>query len=143
MPAPTDFPARGKVLSSDGQHIIFAPSNTNYQLQLKGAYSGPVGAGHAPVYLLIRATGRKLLTVASGGNFVAPIFGTPKTFQGRVKYADETQVVIHAGVPVIVKFPANEDALDLANGSVTVGQMLNAIVFPGAFFELVGEPAIV
>jgi hypothetical protein len=139
MASPADFPARGKVIRVEGDHIVFAPVNTNYEMHLKGSYDGPLGV---PVLLLIRAEGRKLMTVPSGGNFVAPIFGTPKTFQGRVRYADESQVVIHAGVPVVVKLPAAEDALDLANGSVTVGQMLNAIVLAGASFEVVKSPAM-
>lgn len=140
MAAATDFLARGKVLRNDGDRIVFSPAGTNYELHLMGSYSGPL---NVPVSLRIRAKGRKLMTVPSGGNFVAPIMGTPRTFQGRIRFADETQVVVHAGVPVVIELPAEEEALDLAEGAVTVGEMLNAIVHPGASFEYVPEAAAV
>ena len=136
MAAATDFVAKGKVLRADGNRVVFAPAGTNYELHLEGSYDGPL---NVPVSARIRAKGRKLMTVPSGGNFVAPIQGTPRTFQGRVRYADESQVVIHAGVPVLIELPTEEDALDLADGAVTVGEMLNAIVYPGVSFELVPE----
>lgn len=133
MASPADFPAKGKIIRIEGDSVVFVPSNTNYELLLKGTYAGPL---NTLVYLQIRAVGRKLLTVPSGGNFIAPIFGPPKTIQGRVKYADATQVVIQAGAPITVALPTADSAIDLNNGSVTVGQMLNAIVLAGATFEL-------
>lgn len=125
------------MLRVEGDHIVFNPSGTNYELLLKGTWSGPSPVGGGPVTLIIRAQGRKLLTVPSGGNFVAPIFGPPKTVQGRVRFVDGTTVVVHAGVPVVVKLPGEESAIDLNNGQITVGQMVNVIVLPGATFEVV------
>lgn len=143
MPSPTDFPAKGRVLRVEGDVVVFCPANTKYEMHLRpvgGSYSGPV---NQPVSLLIRAVGRKLLTVPSGGNFVAPIFGPPKTIQGRVKFVDATHAVIHAGVTVIVALPGEDSSIDLNNGSITVGQMLNAIVLAGATCELVPTLAAV
>lgn len=133
MASASDFPAKGKVIRTTSDGIVFVPSGTNYELHLKGAYTGELDT---PVQILIQAHGRKLLTVPAGGAFVSPIFGPPKTIQGRVRYADNSSVVIHGGVPVIVKLPANEDGIDLNNGQITVGQMANVIVMPGASFEV-------
>ena len=57
------------------------------------------------VHALIRGSGRKVWTVPSGGNFITPIMGPPKIVQGRVKYADEKQLVIQAGANVIIDLP--------------------------------------
>jgi hypothetical protein len=132
-PQPTDFPAKGKITRTTADGVVFIPAGTNYELHLKGDYRGELDV---PVEIFIRAQGRKLLTVPAGGNFVAPIFGPPKTIQGRVRYVDNTQAVIHGGVPIIVKLPGAEDGIDLNNGQITVGQMANVIVMPGASFEV-------
>ena len=74
MPTSTDFPARGKVIRVDDSFVIFVPSNTNYEIKLStpSRYDGPV---NSLIEGVVKASARKLWTVASGGNFVAPIFG--------------------------------------------------------------------
>jgi len=139
MPAPTDFPAHGKVISIDGSKLVFIPSNTSYQLQLEGTYSGAL---NTPIQAYVRCVARKVLTAPSGGNFVEPIFGRPRTIQGRVRYADNKEIVIQAGVPIIVELPTNDINIDLDDGPITVGNTVNIMVFPGARFELAREPAI-
>jgi len=132
----TEFPARGKVSRVTGSQVVFCPSNTNYELQLDVA---PEHLKLIPVGLLvegvIRATGRKLLSVPAGGNFIAPIFGPPKTIQGRVRTLDERTLVVQAGTSVVVDLPEQDNALDLNNGTVGVGSFVNVIVLPGATFE--------
>ena len=81
-------------------------------------------------------TARKVWTVPSGGNFIAPIFGPPKTIQGRVKWLDEKTLVVHAGTSFLVELPASDQALDLANGPIEVGAMVNVTASPGATAEL-------
>src|SRR5882724_7906185 len=102
MSSSSEFPARGKIIRVDQDAVIFAPSKTTYELKLAapGGYSGPV---NSLVDIFIRGTGRKLWTVASGGNFITPIQGPPRIAQGRVKYMDEKIMVVQAGVPVIVE----------------------------------------
>lgn len=134
----TGFLARGKVLRTLGDQIVFNPTGTNYELHLVGPYTGPL---HVPVSLRIFARGRKLLTVPSGGNFVTPIMGPPRIFQGRVRFADDRVIGLHAGVNVLIELPADEDAVDLAMGPITVGGLLNATVYPGVRFDYVPETA--
>ncbi len=135
MPSSTDFPARGKVIRVDDSAVVFVPSNSNYELKLvtAGKYDGPVGV---VIEAIIQATARKLWTIGSGGNFVAPIFGPPRIVQGRIKYLDQTTMVVQAGVPVGIKLPSAESAFDLSNGPLSVGSLVNATVLPGTAFQL-------
>jgi hypothetical protein len=129
-----DYPAKGKVIEIRGSLIVFQPANTTYHLHLAGpAYAGPL---NTPVELLIRANARKLWTVPSGGNFIAPITGTPRTIQGRVRYIEGQTIVVQAGVPVAITLPANESGVDLNNGALGVASMINAMVMPGVSYEL-------
>lgn len=136
----TGFLARGKVIARHPDHIVFTPTGTNYEMHLEGNYDGPL---QVPVSLRILARGRKLLTVPSGGNFVTPIYGPPRIFQGRVRFATDRVVGLHAGVPVLVELPAEEEAVDLAEGPITIGGLLNATVYPGVRFEYVPAPVAV
>lgn len=127
--------AKGKVVRKDGATIVFQPAGTSYELHVSpagGAYNGPVDT---PVFATIRVNARKVYSVPSGGNFVQPIFGQPRVIQGRVKHIEGNQVVIHAGVAIHVTLPAEDSAIDLANGGIAVGQMINVIALPGATAE--------
>jgi hypothetical protein len=139
MPSLADFTARGKVIAVNDGSVVFQPKDTNYELQFvtKGRYDGPV---NVPINARVRATVRKLLTVPSGGAFLAPIFGPPKTVQGRVRHVEDGAIVVQAGMAFILDLPAADHQLDLNNGPITVGHMVNAIVLPGASFELAGAP---
>jgi hypothetical protein len=87
---------------------------------------------------VIRATARKAYTVPSGGNFVSPIYGPPRTIQGRVRAVEGNTVVIQAGAPIYVEMPAEATAVELWRGPITAGALVNVVVMPGASFELVG-----
>lgn len=139
MPSLADFAARGKVIRVNDDSVVFQPKDTNYELQLAtaGRYDGPV---NVPVSARVRATVRKLLTVPSGGAFISPIFGPPRIVQGRVRHVEESAIVVQAGLAVVLELPAADHQLDLNNGPITVGKMVNAIVLPGATFELVDSP---
>jgi hypothetical protein len=139
MPSVTDFVARGKVTKVTGGTVVFAPTGTNYELHLVTGkdFPGPIGV---PVEGWIKVHARKMLTVPSGGNFIAPIFGPPKTIQGRVKFVDDKNLVIHAGTNIIIELPGENSAIDLNDGQIAVGRMVNAIVFAGATFELAPAP---
>ena len=134
-PVPTDHSARGKVRPNpNGQGVIFSPTGTSYELYLATAapYAGPV---NRPVLGTINLAARKLYTVPSGGNFIAPILGTPRTVQGRVVALTETHAIIHAGVNVRAKLPTADGAMDFANGPLEVGARVNIIALPGAHYE--------
>jgi hypothetical protein len=135
MPSPTDFPARGKVIAVQPDRVTFAPQNTNYEFHLEtggAAYGGPA---NVPVNALIRVVARKLWTVPSGGNFVSPIFGPPRTIQGRVRYASETELVVQAGTNFVVALPKEMDQYDLTSGDIAVGALVNVVAMPGARIE--------
>jgi len=139
MPEATDFPAIGKVLSKDDTSVVFNPQNTNYELKLETAnYDGPIGQR---IEAFIILTARKVYTVPSGGNFIAPIFGPPRIVQGRVKYLDEKEMVVQAGTSVIVQLPVNENAYDLASGDLMVASLVNVVALPGAKFALAAVAA--
>jgi hypothetical protein len=135
MSTSTDFPARGKVIRVEDAHVIFSPANTNYEIKLttSGRYDGPV---NVLIDGYVKAAARKVLTVPSGGNFVTPIFGPTRIVQGRIKYLDQTTIVVQAGLPVIVTLPAADSAYDLTSGQLAVGVLVNATILPGASFQL-------
>ena len=129
--------ARGRVVEAKDGTVVFAPANTNYEMRLACPnYAGPVGS-----YIegLVRVKGRKVLTVPSGGNFISPIFGTPRIIQGRVRALDPQSVVVQAGAPVLVDLPGDDSAFDLTNGPISVGSLVNVTALPGAAFEWAGK----
>lgn len=129
------FPARGKVVELKSDVIKFSPAGTNYELHLAApGYAGPL---KSPVEGVIRVNARKAYTVPSGGNFISPIYGPPRTIQGRVRSIDGNVIVVHAGTSITVQLPAESSAVELANGAISVGAMVNVVALPGATFELV------
>jgi hypothetical protein len=133
------FLARGKVIEAKDCIVVFQPCDTNYQIHLQTArpYTGPVGQ---LIDARIRAKARKVYTVPSGGGFISPIFGSPRTLQGRALHVDDRQIIIRAGVPISVELPQPETAVDLSEGPIAVGAMINVAAFPGTSFELVLSP---
>jgi hypothetical protein len=132
MASPNDYPARGRVKRIDGDSVVFIPTGTNYELHLnggEGTFSGPIDK---PIDAVIRVTARKIWTVPSGGNFIQPIFGSPRIIQGRVKWLDDRRMVVSAGTNFLVELPPSEEAVALANGAVEVGSMVNVTALPGA-----------
>jgi len=137
-----EFPARGKLIEVNGTTAVFQPAGTNYQIHLNlPENKASIVAGDQPIELLIRVRARKVWTVPSGGNFIAPIFGPPKIIQGRVKWLDERTLFVHAGTNFIVELPGSDQALDLANGPIGVGTMVNVTAMPGATMELMSGKA--
>ena len=134
MPSATDFAARGKVTRVVDGKFSFRPAGTAYDLHLTGE---PKSAALGNIVsVLVRLKARKVYTVPSGGNFVSPIFGPPKILQGRVKFVGEHEIVLHAGFPVVVELPGQDAAMDLNNGSIAVGSLVNVVAMSGATGEL-------
>jgi hypothetical protein len=133
-PALETIPARGKITAVAGGIVKFAPSNTNYVLHLAAPdVDGPLNSLIGGV---VRVVARKIYTVSSGGNFISPIFGPPRTIQGRVRALDGRSMLVQAGTPVHVELPAEASAVELANGPIRVGSLVNVVALPGATFEL-------
>jgi len=134
MPLNTDFPSRGHVIEVADQHVVFAPNGfrCRLQLQTRSRYAGPL---NVPVNAIVHGVARQLWTIAAGGNFIAPIFGSPRTVQGRVKFISDSEVVVQAGLPIVLQLPQSDMAIDLTNGQMAVGVMINAMVMPGMEFH--------
>ncbi|WP_428936955.1 hypothetical protein [Fontivita pretiosa] len=133
--------ARGIISEVRDSIVVFEPSGTNYRLHLKVADNPgrrPV-ASERPVRGIIRVQARKLWTVPSGGNFIVPIFGPPRTIQGRVKAVEQGTLVVHAGTTFVVEMPKEDWAIDLTHGPIQVGAIVNVAALPGATFELAGS----
>jgi hypothetical protein len=140
--APQNAITRGKVIAVKDRIVVFVPRGTNYQLHVQTStqYTGPL---NAPVDAVIRGTGRKVWSVPSGGNFVAPIVGSPRIAQGRVKQVTDLQVVVHAGPSFLIDLPPVDSAIDLPSGPIAAGAMVNVTLLPGVTFELAGSKAAV
>ena len=134
MTTTTEITAAGKIIATRNGMVVFRPTGTNYELYL--AFRGDVGPLNVPVKAVIRAVARKIWTVPSGGNFIAPILGTPRTIQGRVRALDQGSMVVQAGTPIVVEFPTDDSAFDLANGGIRVGSMVNVVAQPGARIQI-------
>jgi hypothetical protein len=89
-----------------------------------------------PIKAAIRVVARKIWTVPSGGNFIAPILGTPRTIQGRVRSLNQGSMLVQAGTIILVEFPTDDSAFDLANGGISVGAMVNVVAQPGARIQI-------
>jgi hypothetical protein len=138
MATATEMLARGKVMKVADGKIVFQPQNTNYEMYLQPSrpYSGPMGT---LVSARIRVKAKKVYTVPSGGGFIAPIFGPPRTIQGRALKMDGGSVIIRAGTSIEVELPAANDAMDLAEGPIDVGALVNAVALPGATIEFISS----
>src|SRR6186997_695772 len=115
----SNFATRGQVIGTRDGYVVFRPTGTNYELHLESSgYDGPL---NEPIDARLLASARKVYSVPSGGNFIAPIMGRPKTIQGRVKHVDDRQLVVQAGANFVVDLPLGESAIDLNSGSIVVG----------------------
>ncbi len=140
MPQLADFLARGQLLSSDGTTARLAVNGFNYELELACTSTAPTGS---LVSGIIRAKARKVLTIPTGGNFVQPIFGSPKVIQGRIRYFEGNTLIVQAGALFHVELPPADDAIDLGDGPLAVGKTINATIFPGATLTLVNAASAV
>ena len=134
---------RGRVTAVHGATVVFQPTNSTYQLHLAavgGRYDGPIDV---PVDAVLRATARKVYTVPSGGLFVTPIVGPPRIVQGRVTDVAKTELAVQAVVTVNVTLSDAAGAIELANGAIADGSMVNVVLLPGMTFEqAIHEPAL-
>jgi hypothetical protein len=137
----TESAAKGKITEVRQNVIVFCPNNTTYQLHLVSEDAPYAGKLNEPVEIIIKGVARKVWTVVSGGNFISPIFGPPRIVQGRVRYADEQSLVVQAGALINVQLPESDSAIDLTNGPITVGSLVNVTVMPGATFHIAEKSA--
>ena len=142
MASVSDFPARGKIIAMQDRVVVFAPSNTNYEIRLDAEGSLEGAKIGTPVEALLTVAARKVWTVPSGGNFISPIFGPPRVVQGRIRYLDDQRMVVQAGVPIVVELPSDPAAYDLVRGALTVGGLVNIAAQDGATFQWLSKSLI-
>lgn len=123
---------RATVKSADNGTVVINPTNTNYELALQCADNLKPGDD---VSGFVRLQGRKIWTMAAGGAFIQPLFGPPRVVQGRVKTVEGNSITVQAGALVRIDLPREANGLDLKNGPIVPGAMVNATIMPGARFE--------
>ena len=141
-PAALAHAGRGKIVEArrDGT-IAFQPRGTQYELHLVAGDDVADRVGK-PTKALVHVDARKVYTVPSGGNFVVPIVGATRIVQGRVVDLWEGglhgtgQLLVQAGAMVLVDLPADASAVDLANGPIEQGALVNVVAHPGAGLRL-------
>lgn len=138
-----DFVARGVISRVEGEKVVFQPLGTTYQLHLLLNGSEPLPPDNQIVAAMIRLVARKVWSVPSGGNFISPIYGPPRTIQGRVRWIEQNSVVVQAGLPLIVQLPEEDSAVDLAEGPIVPGVLVNVAALPGASIELCSGQQVV
>jgi hypothetical protein len=51
--------------------------------------------------------------------------------------ADDRRIIVHAGASnFMVNLPTSNEAIDLNNGAIAAGRMINVVALPGARMEL-------
>lgn len=143
MASVNDFVARGKVIAVKDGHVVFNPAGFNYELHFTTArpFTGPLDTY---IEVLLRVKARKVYTVPSGGNFISPLFGPPRTLQGRALYVEDRVIVIKAAAPIAIELPEGSDAIDLSEGGIRAGVLVNVAALPGATMAItVGESVAV
>jgi len=137
---PAAATARGIIREVGDSMVVFEPLGTKYRLHLTVADNPGrrPAAGGRPVQGVIRVQARKLWTVPSGGNFIVPIYGPPRTIQGRVKAVEQGTIIVHAGTTFVIEIPKEDSAIDLTHGPIQVGSIVNVVALPGARLELIG-----
>jgi hypothetical protein len=143
MPSVNDFAAKGKILSVSDGIVVFNPAGTNYELRLEARGDMSAAPLNVPIEGFIRVVARKVWSVQSGGNFISPIFGPPRTLQGRIRLLEGDEMVLHASMPIIISLPLDDAVYDLNNGPLKVNGLANVAAAPGATFELATKPAAV
>jgi hypothetical protein len=134
-----EIAGKGRILRIEKGLVVFAPNNTSYEHHVDASAS--VHVAHTPptgkhVLAVIKVKARKVYSVMSGGNFVQPILGSPRIIQGRVKSLDANSLVVQAGAVFHVELPTGDDTIDLHNGDIQVGSLVNVVAFPGATLDI-------
>lgn len=133
-PMPLSHATRGRVKSVNGSTVVFVPTNSTYELHLQsaGGYDGPLDT---PIDAIIRGRARKVYTVPSGGLFITPIMGPTRIVQGRVTDVANTELAVKAVATVNVSLPTVDGAVELSQGDITDGTLVNVVLLPGLTFE--------
>jgi hypothetical protein len=108
-PAPTPDEAavkraRGVLAEQREGTIVFSKPGTDYRLHLHVLRELPSKIGHR-IAGTIRANGRRIDIVRTGGRFIEPVYGEPRQIQGDIVHIDKANntVTVNAGVPIVCK----------------------------------------
>jgi hypothetical protein len=132
MSISTDIRSKGRIVRTHNGLAVYQPANTSYEHHVTAPATLPTDR---PMRASIRVQARKVYGVPSGGNFVQPIFGSPRIIQGRVASIDGNTLTVQAGATFVCVLPTGKDTIDLHHGAIEVGKMVNVVAFPGATLE--------
>ncbi len=122
--------ARGILAAAAPDRIVLSVPNTDYQLHLIVEHppTTPIGKRIAGV---IRAQGRRIDVVQTGGSYIEPVYGRPRRIQGPIVAIDPaTQAVtVDAAVPIVCKTDGRQRAEQFR-----IGDFVALDLIPGAFF---------
>ena len=132
-----DAIARGVLLESHEHQIVLAIPRTDYRLHLVPTETIETPIGKA-ITGFIDVNARRIDHCRTGGNFIEPVYGSPRTVQGRVRAidAESNTLIVQAKVPVRVKVRAPQNASDFEPGT-----LITFFIDPGATFTPVSPKA--
>ena len=131
---PTDLTTAAEFVGTRGDRVIIKPLDANYEHHVT-LRSGSTPALGRRLRGRFRGVARKVYGVPSGGAVVTPGLGTPRIVQGRGVSLTDRQLAIRASAVWLIDLPEDPSAIDLAQGPVAEGDMVNAVLLPGAWFE--------
>lgn len=104
-------------------------ANTSYQVYLEA--EGPTGVAPGKrVIGVIGARSKRIDRVATGGQYIEPVYGRPRRVQGRVVRIVDGKVVVNAGMPVHCAPTApGQKASDFAEGDFVSFDVLEGATF--------------
>lgn len=124
--------ASGILESLTEDRLVLSIPGTDYRLHLVPAVPS---AAFPPVGQRIKGTihaeALRIHTAGAGGGFIEPVYGVPRIIAGRVLDfdAEKHQVIVHAGVPMVIT-TLPEQRFDI----LAIGSMVNFYVKSGATF---------
>ncbi len=125
----------GRVEAVTHGRLVLAVPGTAYKLDLvsgTGTAAGEPAVG-GRIKGTIEARALRVHTARGGGRFIEPIEGAPRIVAGSVLAVDGPggRVLVHAGVPMWVSVPAEQDI-----DAFSLGDLVNFYVESGATFTL-------
>ena len=123
--------AHGRLIALEGDHIVFEPDHSSYQLHLVPTSPIQADVGKRLVGI-IEGRALQVSVARAGGTFLEPLWGPPRIVQGRVRAVDAAgnRLLIVAATPMWVRLG---DIGQAASGLVP-GQMVNFYMQSGTTF---------
>ena len=124
--------ARGRLISHDGQTLVFEPAHSSYRLHLAAA--GPIEADVGQrISGIIEGKALRLFVSQAGGTFIEPLWGAPRIANGRIGVVDHAgnRLLVSTAAPIWVHIgDSGQSATQFA-----IGQVVNFYLQSGTQFR--------